>query len=102
MYSVHEAFSKQVLWIPYEDKGLPEAVKREVDKYYGPNQDTAYSTFSWEDEDNEDCPAIAAYLQEKNIFSCFVDCSGLQDEEAMSVANVERIKLFGEFARGSS
>ena len=81
MYNTEEACTKQVLWIPYQDKDLPEAVVLEVDKYYGEPQETAYMTFSWCDGDNEHCPAIAEYLAEKNIFCCFIDCSGIKETE---------------------
>lgn len=82
MYNEDKPFSDKTLWIPYMDHKLSRAVIDEVNKYYGESEENAYSTFSWSDEDNEDCPAIADYLAKRNIFQCFIDCSGITEEDS--------------------
>ena len=71
MYNTNKVISDIKLWAPYLDPNLPEDVRLELVEYYTePNTDVM--SFSWDNEDNESCPAIAGYLSGMGIYQCII------------------------------
>lgn len=73
--------SKITIWEPNEESDLTEEIKWELDnlyKYFCTESDL--HLFSWDNEDNEDCPHIAKYMSDKyNEFKFIIYFTGHLD-----------------------